>query len=152
MLEKRRQLPSAATLPPPRHPPPTPPRSKPSPPLSIISIWCGQPVCVVLISSNKSVIIAVLSPLSPPPSLFLCRSFSDPHLPLSAAVFPFVQREGVLRGAHAILRSRDCVRAGLSAFSQDRVPGPQGKHNVVTRVNAQTHKRRRAKMTPIWLS
>lgn len=75
----RRQLLGASTRPPASAntpPPPSPCSLSPhtqthtlhshSPPLSIISIWCGQPVCVVLISSNKSVIIAVPSLLSPP--------------------------------------------------------------------------------------
>lgn len=61
----------------------------PSPPLSIISIWCGQPVCVVLISSNKSVIIAV-------PSLLSLPSFSPPALSfpltLSLSLPPFFSR------------------------------------------------------------
>lgn len=54
--------------------------------LSIISIWCGQPVCVVLISSNKSVIIAVLSLLPPPPLLF-SSTLAD-FLPLSPTFPP----------------------------------------------------------------
>lgn len=143
----RRQLPSASTRPPPRHLPPSLPHPaplhtqashahsrSPSPPLSIISIWCGQPVCVVLISSNKSVIIAVPSLLSLPPlslsvSLFLLSSLSSSLFlpPSPAAVFPFVQRAGVLRGAHALLWRRDRLSSRLPAFSQDCVPGPQGK-------------------------
>lgn len=143
----RRQLPSASTRrplrPPPTHMHPSHTHTharvhtphSPSPPLSIISIWCGQPVCVVLISSNKSVIIAVpsllsLPLLSPPPSLCslpLTRSSLLVLPPFPAAVFPFVQRTGVLRGAHALLRRRDCFGSRLPAFSQDCVPGPQGK-------------------------
>lgn len=81
----RRQLLSAPNPPssetPPHSPSHTQPNS-PSPLLSIISIWCGQPVCVVLISSNKSVIIAV-------PSLLSLSLFSLPH-PLSLSLPPLL--------------------------------------------------------------
>lgn len=118
----RRQLLSASTHPSAETPPSDTHTHTPAhfPLLSIISIWCEQPVCVVLISSNKSVIIAVLSPLPPPPLLLTL-------LPSPAAVFPFVQRASVLRGAHALLRRRDRLCARLPALSQDCVSGPQGK-------------------------
>lgn len=133
----RRQLLSVPTLlrDTPTHSPSHTQPDSPSPLLSIISIWCGQPVCVVLISSNKSVIIAVPSLLSLPPFLPPPPSLSPPLifpliLPSPAAVFPFVQRAGVLGGAHALLRSRDRFGARLPALSQDCVPGPQGKQEI----------------------
>lgn len=109
----RRQLLSAPNPPSSETPHTTPLRaypshtqpSSPSPLLSIISIWCGQPVCVVLISSNKSVIIAVPSLLSVPLlslphplSLYCSLSISPSHLfshpPISRSCFSICPESG----------------------------------------------------------
>lgn len=117
----RRQLPSASTRRPLRPPPHTctphthTPHS-PSPPLSIISIWCGQPVCVVLISSNKSVIIAVPSLLSlplfsPPPSL--CYSPSHPLFPSRPSSFS--------RSCFSICPENGCSQRSARASTAQRL-------------------------------
>lgn len=121
----RRQLPSASTRRPLRPPPHTctphthtrahTPHS-PSPPLSIISIWCGQPVCVVLISSNKSVIIAVPSLLSLPRPLSPALSLFSPSHPL----FPS-RPSSFSRSCFSICPENGCSQRSARASTAQRL-------------------------------